>query len=149
MISKSQEDYLKAMYVLKMKNGEIRVTDIAEHLNITKPSVTKAINNMKENKLVNNKTYGKIELTKKGEDIARKVLEAYDISYVFLKDVLGLSSEKAEGEAEKLKLTMEDDTLNSLAKYVHKVLNLSNLDCDYDIAQERCRTCKRRSTVEK
>ena len=144
MISKSQEDYLKAMYVLKMKNGEIRVTDIAEHLNITKPSVTKAINNMKENKLVNNKTYGKIELTKKGEDIARKVLEAYDISYVFLKDVLGLSAEKAKSEAEKLKLTMEDDTLNSLAKYVHKVLNLSELDCNYDIAKERCRTCKRR-----
>ena len=88
MISKSQEDYLKAMYVLKMKNGEIRVTDIAQYLNISKPSVTKAINNMKEIGLVNNETYGKIELTEQGIDIAKKVLEAYDISYVFLKDVL-------------------------------------------------------------
>ncbi len=144
MISKSQEDYLKAMYVLKMKNGEIRVTDIAEYLNFSKPSVTKAINNMKEIGLVNNKTYGKIELTEQGMDIAKKVLEAYDISYVFLKEVLGLSEEKAKKEAEKLKLTMEDNTLNHLTKYVHKVLNLSNLDCDYDIAQERCRSCKRR-----
>ena len=144
MISKSQEHYLKAMYVLKMKNGEIRVTDIAEYLNFSKPSVTKAINNMKEIGLVNNKTYGKIELTEQGMDIAKKVLEAYDISYVFLKEVLGLSEEKAKKEAEKLKLTMEDNTLNHLTKYVHKVLNLSNLDCDYDIAQERCRSCKRR-----
>ena len=144
MISKSQEDYLKAMYVLKMKNGEIRVTDIAEHLNISKPSVTKAINNMKEIGLVNNETYGKIELTEQGIDIAKKVLEAYDISYVFLKDVLGLEEEKAKKEAEKLKLTMEDNTLNYLAKYVHKVLNLSSLDCDYNIANERCRTCVRR-----
>lgn len=144
MISKSQEDYLKAMYVLKMKNGEIRVTDIAEYLNFSKPSVTKAINNMKEIGLVNNQTYGKIELTEQGIDIAKKVLEAYDISYVFLKEVLGLSEEKAKKEAEKLKLTMEDNTLNHLAKYVHKVLNLSNLDCDYDIANERCRTCIRR-----
>ena len=144
MISKSQEDYLKAMYVLKMKNGEIRVTDIAEYLGISKPSVTKAINNLKEIDLVNNKTYGKIELTEEGEDIAKKVLEAYDISYVFLKDVLGLNEENAKTEAEKLKLTMEDSTLNSLAKYVHKVLNLSELNCNYDIAQDRCRTCKRR-----
>lgn len=144
MISKSQEDYLKAMYVLKMKNGEIRVTDIAEYLNISKPSVTKAINNMKEIGLVNNETYGKIELTEQGINIAKKVLEAYDISYVFLKDVLGLEEEKAKKEAEKLKLTMEDNTLNYLAKYVHKVLNLSSLDCDYNIANERCRTCVRR-----
>lgn len=144
MISKSQEDYLKAMYVLKMKNGEIRVTDIAQYLNISKPSVTKAINNMKEIGLVNNETYGKIELTELGIDIAKKVLEAYDISYVFLKDVLGLEEEKAKKEAEKLKLTMEDNTLNYLAKYVHKVLNLSSLDCDYNIANERCRTCVRR-----
>lgn len=144
MISKSQEEYLKTMYVLKIKNGEIRVTDIAESLNISKPSVTKAINNLKGLNLVNNKTYGKIELTDKGEDIAKKVLEAYDISYVFLKDVLGLDEKKARKEAEKLKLTMEDYTLNSLAKYVHKVLNLSELNCNYDIAQERCRTCKRR-----
>lgn len=144
MISKSQEDYLKAMYVLKMKNGEIRVTDIAQYLNISKPSVTKAINNMKEIGLVNNETYGKIKLTEQGIDIAKKVLEAYDISYVFLKDVLGLEEEKAKKEAEKLKLTMEDNTLNYLAKYVHKVLNLSSLDCDYNIANERCRTCVRR-----
>ena len=144
MISKSQEDYLKAMYVLKMKNGEIRVTDIAQYLNISKPSVTKAINNMKGIGLVNNETYGKIELTEQGIDIAKKVLEAYDISYVFLKDVLGLEEEKAKKEAEKLKLTMEDNTLNYLAKYVHKVLNLSSLDCDYNIANERCRTCVRR-----
>ena len=144
MISKSQEDYLKVMYVLKMKNGEIRVTDIAEYMEISKPSVTKAINNMKEIALVNSKTYGKIELTQKGIDIAKKVLEAYDISYVFLKEVLGLTEEKAKKEAEKLKLTMEDETLNSLAKYVHKVLNLNDLNCNYDIAQERCRSCKRR-----
>ena len=144
MISKSQEDYLKAMYVLKMKNGEIRVTDIAEHLGISKPSVTKAINNLKEIGLVNNKTYGKIEFTEEGVDIAKKVLEAYDISYVFLKEVLGLNEENAKKEAEKLKLTMEDSTLNSLAKYVHKVLNLSELNCNYDITQDRCRNCKRR-----
>lgn len=148
MISKSQEEYLKTMYVLQIKNGEIRVTDIAGEMNCSKPSVNKAINNLKEADLVNYETYGKIELTKKGEDLAKKILEAYDIVYVFLKDVIGIEEEKAKIEAEKIKCTMEDNTINKLAKYVHKVLNLNNLDCDYDIANERCRTCIRRERKE-
>ena len=44
MISKSLEEYLKTMYVLNKQNGKIRVTDIAEKMNCSKPGVTKAIN---------------------------------------------------------------------------------------------------------
>ena len=144
MISKALEEYLKTIYVLKVKTNEIRVTDIANQMNCSKPSVTKAINNLKEKGLLNYETYGKIELTKSGEDLAKKILEAYDIVYVFLKDVLGLDEESAKSEAEKIKTTMGDNTINKLAKYVHKVLNLNDLNCNYDIAQERCRECVRR-----
>ena len=144
MISKSQEEYLKTMYILKTQGKDLRVTDIANQMNISKPSVNKAIKVLKENKLISYETYGKIELTEQGEDLAKKILEAYDIVYVFLKDVLGLEKNDATIEAEKIKLTMADSTLNSLAKYVHKVLNLKDLNCNYDIAQERCRSCKRR-----
>ena len=146
MISKSLEEYLKTMYVLKKQNGNIRVTDIAKKMNCTKPSVNKAINNLKENGLLNYETYGTIELTEQGENLAKKVLEAYDIVYLFLKDVLNLETKEAEKEAEKIKSTATDETINKLAKYVHKVLGLSNLDCDYDINKERCRSCKRRTT---
>ena len=99
--------------------------------------------------LVYYETYGKIELTEKGADLAKKILEAYDISYVFFKDVLGIDEEASKREAEKLKLTMEDNTINNLAKYVHKVLNLSDLNCDYDISKERCRMCQRRTKKSK
>ena len=145
MVSKALEEYLKTMYVLKIQNKEIRVTDIANQMNLSKPSVNKAINNLKENGLVYYEAYGKIELTKQGTDLAKKILEAYDISYVFFKDVIGLDEEASKREAEKLKLTMEDNTINNLAKYVHKVLNLSDLNCDYDISKERCRMCQRRT----
>ena len=47
MVSKSLEEYLKTMYVLKKQNGNVRVTDIAEKMNCTKPSVNKALNNLK------------------------------------------------------------------------------------------------------
>ena len=146
MISKSLEEYLKTIYVLYKHDGNVRVTDIAGKMNCTKASVNKAINNLKENGLVNYETYGKIELTDEGENLARKILEAYDIVYVFLKDVLGLNEQDAEVEAENMKLAMSDGALNKLAKYVHKELGLYSLDCDYDINNEKCRSCKRRTT---
>ena len=145
MISKALEEYLKTIYVLKMQNGNVRVTDIANKMKCSKPSVNKAINNLKSNELLNYETYGEIQLTKEGENLAKKILEAYDIVYVFLKDVLNLSQDEAKIEAERMKLSMQDETINKLAKYVHKVLDLSELNCDYDINNERCRCCVRRT----
>ena len=145
MISKAQEEYLKTMYVLKKQNGNIRVTDIALKMNCTKPSVNKALNILKENNLINYETYGTIELTLAGENLAKKILEAYDIVYLFLKDVLNLEEENAKLEAEKIKTNLSDDTINKLAKYVHNELGLSSLDCNYDINNEKCRICARRT----
>ena len=111
-----------------------------------KPSVNKAINNLKENGLVNYESYGKIELTEEGEELAKKILEAYDIVYLFLKDVLNLEEEEAKKEAEKIKLAINDATINKLAQYVHKVLDLNDLNCGYDINKEKCRSCMRRTS---
>ena len=149
MITKAQEEYLKTMYVLKKQNKNIRVTDVAIKMNCTKPSVNKALNILKENGLVHYEAYGTIELTQEGENIAKKILEAYDIVYLFLKDVLNLEDEKAKSEAEKIKNNLSDDTINKLAKYVHQVLGLNNLDCDYDINKEKCRCCVRRTSSKK
>lgn len=144
MISKALEEYLKTMYVLKKQNGNIRVTDIAKKMECTKPSVNKAINNLKQEKLVNYEIYGTIELTEQGENLAKKILEAYDIVYLFLKEVLNIEEDNAKNEAEKIKSSISDDTINKLAKYVHEVLGLSNLNCNYDINEEKCRSCIKR-----
>lgn len=144
MVSKALEEYLKTMYVLKKQTGNIRVTDVANKMNCTKPSVNKALYNLKANGLVNYEAYGTIELTTEGENIAKKVLETYDIVFLFLKDVLNIDEINSKKEAEKIKLAMSDNTINMLAKYVHKTLDLGSLDCDYDVNKERCRCCVRR-----
>ena len=51
-----------------------------------------------------------------------------------------MDDEIAKVDAEKMKLSITDETINSLAKYVHKVLDLGSLDCDYDVNKERCRS---------
>ena len=149
MISKASEEYLKTMYVLKKQNGNIRVTDIANKMNCTKPSVNKAIYNLKDEGMLNYESYGTIELTPEGENLAKKILEAYDIVYLFLKDVLDLEENEASDEAERIKSAINDNTINKLAKYVHKVLDLSSLDCNYDINRERCRSCAKRVSIKK
>lgn len=144
MISKALEEYIKTMYVLKKQKGEIRVTDIAEKMNCSKASVTKSLNSLKEKNLVKYEAYKQIELTKQAEEIAQKILEAYDIVYIFFNDVLEI--ENAHEEAEKVKSIISDETLNKLAKYIHKELGLSNLDCKYDINESKCRSCVKRNT---
>ena len=144
MISKSLEEYLKNMYVLKKQNGNVRVTDVAEKMDCSKASVNKALNNLKDNGLVNYESYGTIEITAEGEDLAQKILESYDIVFLFLKDVLGMEAEKAEVEAENMKTSMSDETVNKLARYVHQVLGLRSLNCNYDVSQEKCRACIKR-----
>ena len=55
-----------------------------------------------------------------------------------------MEENEAKEEAERLKTAMNDNTINSLAKYVHKVLDMHSLDCGYDVNKEVCRSCARR-----
>ena len=45
---KRAEDYLETMLMLKEKNGYIRSVDIAQHLGVTKPSVTYTTKRLRE-----------------------------------------------------------------------------------------------------
>ena len=144
MVSKALEEYIKTMYILKKNNGEIRVTDIAGRMNCSKASVTKALNSLKEKNLVNYEAYGEIVLTNEAEEIAQKMLEAYDIVYLFFSEVLEMSEESAQSEAEKVKSVISDEALNKLAKYVHEKLGLRSLNCAYDINNGKCRNCVKR-----
>ena len=144
MISKSLEEYLKTIYILGKKNDKIRITDIAEKMNCSKASVNKSLKLLTEKGLINYESYGQIEITEEGLRLAKKILEANDIVYLFLTEVLNEEKEIAEQEAKELKMVMKDTTLNKLAKYLHKELGLYSLDCGYDINNEHCIDCARR-----
>lgn len=149
MLTTSLEEYLKTIYVFK-KNGEkIQVTKIANKMGLTKPSVNRALKVLKTERLINYEAYGDIELTLKGEELAKKILEAYDIVYVFLTEILEVPKEEAKEEAVNVKSVLEDNTLNLLTKYVHKKLGLYELNCDYDINNEKCRNCTRKNLSKK
>ena len=140
-LSNSLEEYLKAMYILKNTKNKIKVTDIANKLNKSKASVNNAINILKNEKLINYEPYGEIELTKEGEKIAQKVIEANDIVKLFLMEIIGATSEDAENEAKAIKTVLSDNTLNKLARYTNKILGITGKECNYDINNENCIKC--------
>lgn len=139
-----QKEYLKTIYLLEKAEKEVRVTDIANKLNKTKPTVNYAIKTLKEEKLINYEVYGPITLTNIGKNAAEKVLEAYDIVCLFFTEILKMEKAEAEHEANKIKATLKDETINKLAKYTNETLGLPSLECGYNINNEKCLKCLRR-----
>ena len=63
VVSESVEDYLEAILVLQEKNGYVRSVDIANHLELSKASVSIAMKNLKENKFIKITDNHEIRLT--------------------------------------------------------------------------------------
>ncbi len=144
-LTNSQEEYLKMIYVLSSAEKIARVTDIAQKLNITKPSVNKGVKTLKEMQLINYETYGEITLTEKGVKIARAIIKRFDIIKIFLKEILDVPEEQAKKEAAAMKTAISKETEEKLEKYVIETLKLNDLECGYNMNNEKCRQCARLS----
>lgn len=125
-ISPSQEDYLERILFIRKKNGTVRVTDLAVEMNISKPSVNKAINNLKAQGLVDHERYGLLSLTSKGEQLAKDVERRHLILKKFLYEVLNVEEEKAEKEACLIEHGISLDTVEKLATYLDNNLPKQN-----------------------
>ena len=126
----SQEEYLKTIYILEKNIGKIRVTDIAKKLKITKPSVNRAIKHLRD-----------INLTYQGEELAKEIIKKHDIIKMFLVDILGIEDKDAEEEAKSMKHAMSPDTTKKLEKYISKIMDLGDLECEYNEDDPKCKDC--------
>lgn len=91
-LSHSQEDYLEEIYIQVLKQGFAKVTEISESLNVKKASVTSAINQLSEKKLINYQPYSVITLTSDGEKTAKKILQKHKVLTKFFGEILELEN---------------------------------------------------------
>lgn len=140
-LTNSQEEYLKTIYLLEKNNNKVRVTDIAQKLKITKPSVNRAIKTLRDMGLIEYEVYGDIAFTYEGEEIAKDIIKKYDIIKMFLTDILEIEERQAEEEAKSMKYAISENTAKKLEDYISKIMNLGDLDCDYDENNPKCRDC--------
>ena len=116
-IYESAEDYLESMLVLRKSKGYIKSIDIAKDLGVTKPSVSYAVKNLKENGYITMEKSGEIFLTPQGEAIAAKTLEKHCYICSFLKS-LGVPGETAHKDACKIEHNVSEETFGAIKKYV-------------------------------
>lgn len=140
-LTNSQEEYLKTIYLLEKNQQKVRVTDIAQKMNITKPSVNKALRILKDLKLINYEVYGNIELTNEGGKNAKEIIKKQDTLEIFLIGILGIDKNQAEEEAKAIKHAMSKESIEKLDNYITKILDLGDLKCGYDKNNEKCRSC--------
>ncbi len=140
-LSNSLEEYLKTIYILKNTEKQVRVTDIAKRLKISKPSVNRALNTLKDLKLIEYEAYKNIVLTKTGDELSKDIIKRYSTLKLFLTEVLEIDKDIAENEAKAMKHAISEDTVKKLENYINKILDLGDLDCGYDENSEKCKNC--------
>lgn len=113
LLTDSNEDYLEAIYILKLRNGKVRSVDIAKQLNVSKPGVNKAMNILKESQLIEKDYYGDVLLTEKGEEIAKKIYEKHITIKNFLL-YLGIDEENAEIDCCKIEHVISETTFKAI-----------------------------------
>lgn len=119
-LTASLEDYLEIIYILEQRNNNVGVTDIALALNISKPSVNRAVRSLKLSGLVEQKPYGKISLTDKGQAEAESIYEKHKMLSCFLEKTANVNPEIAEIDACKIEHILSPETLNGIKNFLEE-----------------------------
>ena len=116
-IYESAEDYLEQILMLLEKKGHARSTDIAIGLNVTKPSVSFAMKNLRENGYINMGSDGLISLTDKGYAIAREIYDRHLALTKYLIQI-GVPEEIAKEDACKIEHALSEESFAAICRQI-------------------------------
>ena len=116
-IQESAENYLEAILVLKNKNGLVRSIDIAQHLEFTKPSVSRAMSLLRQNNYITMDKEGWIELTEAGREIAERIYERHRLITDWLTR-LGVDPEIAAADACRMEHVISEESFEKIKAHI-------------------------------
>ncbi len=150
-LSASLEDYLEAIFHIEVQKHAARAKDIAERLQVSRASVTGALRNLSQKKLVNYAPYDIITLTTKGKAIAEDIVHRHTILRDFLIKVLGIEEADAEETACKMEHSMSEIVAERLTQFIkfldscprggHDWMKGFTENCEFGKNHEQCETC--------
>ena len=118
-IHESAENYLEAILVLKQQKGAVRSIDVAQHLQFSKPSVSRAMGLLRENGYVTMDREGWLELTDAGLEIAERIYERHQLICAWLVQ-LGVSPEVAAADACRIEHDVSAETFQKLKEHIQR-----------------------------
>lgn len=118
----SLEEYLYSIYALSKEGEGARVTDIANKMEVTKASTNNALNQLKEQGLINYEKYKNITLTKEGLARAKYIERRHELFRKFLKDIIKTDPHLVEQETERLAHCISCHTAAKLEKFIEEYM---------------------------
>ena len=116
-IQKSAEDYLETILILYNRRGTVHAIDIANELNYSKASISRAVGLLKNNGFINVDQNGYITFTGPGLQQAEAIYDRHTTIKQFFIDVLNVSEENAEQDACKIEHILSDESYEKLKNF--------------------------------
>ena len=119
-IHESAENYLEAILALGAK-GPVRSIDVAQHLNFSKPSVSRAMSLLRENGYVVMDANGFLTLTDSGMEIAERIYERHLLITKWLVH-LGVPEDIAAEDACRIEHDLSVESFKALRSRINQDL---------------------------
>ncbi len=117
-LHQSAEDYLEAILVIKEKKGYVRSIDVANQLNVSKPSVSYATKRLRENGYIVFNEDGMINLTDSGMEVASRIYTMHKVLTDFFVK-LGVDAEVAAEDACRIEHDISSESFEKLCRFVN------------------------------
>ncbi len=117
--TESMEMYLETILKLSKNNNKARIAKIAAELKVSKPSVNKAINILKENNYIKHEPYGPVILTEKGRKLAEEIYSKHLLITAYFIEILNLDPNIAEENACRIEHVISDEVLEAMKEKVN------------------------------
>ena len=119
-IQESAENYLETILILHQKNGAVRSIDIANELQYSKPSVSIAMRNLRENGYIRVDDNGFITLLPQGMEIAERIYERHTLLTNLL-TALGVTPETAAEDACRIEHVISAESFEAIKNHARRV----------------------------
>lgn len=120
-MKESGEMYLETVYVLSEKGEKsVHAVDVAKALSLSRPSVKRGVDKLKERGLVEQDFYGGIKMTAEGIAYAERIHFKHRTITSFLTLTLNLPLKTAEADACRIEHIISDETAAEMARYVEE-----------------------------
>lgn len=113
----SGENYLETILILYNKGISVRSVDVATYLDVSKPSVSRAMGILKNGGFIEVASDGYITLTADGREVAERIYERHTVLTKWLMD-LGVDEKTASEDACKLEHDISSISFEKLKEHI-------------------------------
>ncbi len=114
-LTRSVEDYLKAIYRLSPEGRPASTSEIAHLLELSPPSVSGMVKRLSELGLLEHLPYKGVQLTAEGRRAALRMVRRHRLIEAYLVEFLGYSWDTVHQEAERLEHAVSDTLVERMA----------------------------------